>query len=155
MAALISAQPTRLQGWHAAVMIGLQRSAGCRSEQSGAEIEAVGQAQHEHEQNGGSEQGGVLENERTRGNGDDTGFLRDGHDGLQYDFKICRNNAAAASSNATCKSTVKGITPVMNGDTSPAHSRELVRGRNLNQRIEIAHFQRSPRGAQAAAISLS
>jgi len=45
-------------------MIGLQRSAGCRSEQSGAEIEAVGQAQHEHEQNGGSEQGGVLDSEK-------------------------------------------------------------------------------------------
>ena len=31
--------------------------------------------------------------------------------------KIGRNDATAASSNATCKATVKRITPVMNGDT--------------------------------------
>ncbi|WFU77237.1 hypothetical protein [Bradyrhizobium sp. CB2312] len=54
-------------------------------EKPGAEIEPVGQAQHEHEQSGGCEQGEMLENERTRRSGGNNGFLRNRHDELHYE----------------------------------------------------------------------
>jgi hypothetical protein len=50
------------------------------SEKPGAEIEPIGQAQNEHEQRGGCEQGEMLENERAGRDACNNGFLCNGHD---------------------------------------------------------------------------
>src|SRR3954453_21703228 len=70
------AQPMCLQGWHASE----RRQRAFRSEKSRAEIEPIGQAEHEHEQRGGCEQGEMPENERARRDACNNGFLCNGHD---------------------------------------------------------------------------
>jgi len=52
-----------------------------RSEEAGAEIKPIGQAQHEHEQHGGGEHREMADNEFAGRRGDNNGFLRNGHDG--------------------------------------------------------------------------
>jgi hypothetical protein len=62
------------------------RCAGCdRSEEAGAEIEPISQAQHEHEQRGGCEHREMPNDEFARRNGNDNGFLRNRHNGLHYE----------------------------------------------------------------------
>jgi hypothetical protein len=65
MSARDEAQPMPLQIW---------------LEKSRAEIEPIGEAEHEHEQRGGCEQGEMLENERARRDACNNGFLCNGHD---------------------------------------------------------------------------
>ncbi|MHC2619672.1 AraC-like DNA-binding protein [Bradyrhizobium huanghuaihaiense] len=58
----------------------LRSSKRSPSEKAGAEIEAVGQAQHEHKQRGGRKQRKLPENEFTRRGAGNNGFLRNGHE---------------------------------------------------------------------------